>query len=247
MRMVLATLVVACVWALAPAGGWAQGLPLDVKCSGENAGPSLEKACESDWSQRRAQLVELARRSNQDESAVRTPHDICNGYIVALYPNCAASILQLRDALHSQKRTSDKRASNAWLYLQAGTWLVAFLGLIVSVAAAYASDDRPIARFVNILGAASVTAVTAIMAFYDPKDFYASELKTRTAVADIESELEYALVQGGVLVGTSGSEQFEPMSLRTIRRWQVHLSEALGQDIAKYIEVRGSRADTRQP
>jgi hypothetical protein len=145
----------------------------------------------------------------------------------------------LREGLRNQKRTLDERSTNAWDLLQTGTWLIVLLGLGVTVAAAY-SKDNPEARFLSVLGAATITAGTAIIAFYDPRDVYVSELRTRTAIAALQSEVEFALVQGGVPTGHEPS-QFAPLSQYILSQWQDRLSQILAQDVAKYLEVRGPK------
>ncbi len=226
------------------APGTAETAAPDLKCeTSEKPVPSVEAACGAEWSEHYKQLLAEAAKKGLDASAIPKPRNICEKYITDRYPNCSSSIFLLREALHFQKHAADRKSDRAWLGMQVGTWLVAVLGLIVSVAAAYATDARATWRFINIFGAALVTATTTVMAFYDPRDLYAAELKTRTAVTEIQSELEYALVDGGVFVGTGQAEQLEPITQRTIRRWQLRLSEALGQDVAKYLELRGSKSE----
>jgi hypothetical protein len=228
----------------------------------DTAPPLLETACTKEWDDWVTSEKAHAQKVGKDEDTVHKPHFVCEKQIHDYYAVCADSILQLRIAFHNQKQSLNERIERSSLRAKIGQWIVVGLGLLATITAAYAHTNaaqdanltanpsqfwiwvKRFVRFSNVGAAATLTAVTAMIAYYNFRGNEASERQARGDIASLESEVEDSLVSGSTPVEAATPPVFEPLSTMTVYRWQQRLSAIMNHDFQVVLDTVNSKDRT---
>lgn len=233
MRAILGVMIAVTMMALAGGSAWADGR----LCSaGGDAAAKLKDICEASWRETaRAAADEAARFKEVEWTA-------CPAYIAQRYPACVEPLMALKRSIKSQKNTVGDRHAWGWKLMEIGQLAAILIAAIGTVAAAFADRHWSI-KLINITAGALVTAAATVLALYDTTSVYATELRARSEIAELESRIEDSLLWGWALVEKEKGKPTvrEDLSDLTVSIWQAQLSDILRRDTSAYVDGSKNR------
>jgi hypothetical protein len=158
---------------------------------------------------------------------------VCKAYVEKRYPSCVDLIQGIRHDVSQQKHTADEHHEKGWLGLRAWQGISIFLAFAAALAVAFA-DKSVWIKAAGVACTAGVSAVGSILVLYSLPVMYSAELQARLELAELQSDIENALILGWAPISASDPEKRETITDFTVGRWQARMAAILRKDTESY-------------
>jgi hypothetical protein len=157
----------------------------------------------------------------------------CKAYVEKRYPSCVDLIQTMQHNVGDQKHTADKHHEKGWLGLKTWQGISIFLAFAAALAVAFA-DKSIWFKAAGVACTAGVSAVGSLLVLYNLPVMYSAELQARLELAELQSDIDNALILGWASINASDPEKREAITDFTIGRWQARMAAILRKDTESY-------------